>query len=365
VFSNTGLNGFPLFWDSRKNLKKKPLGGYRFLDAAHFPSLLKAMSTGHPYPIKAFLVFGNNTLLTYANSREVYKALMNLDFLLVADIYMTPTAELADIVLPAATWLEVDQILAVPFGSPKVVLVQQKVVEMYEAKQDEWMLIELAKRLKLPMGRLSLEAILDYQLSPLGMNFRKLKEKGHILLNTEYRKYEKVGFNTPSGKVELYSTQLANEGFEPLPTYMEPPESPISTPELAREYPLILTTGSRILEFFHSEGRQIPSLRRRHPYPLVEINSETARKFNIKDGDWVWIETPRGKIKQRARLSDEIHPMVINVEHGWWFPEEKGGEHGVWRSNANVLTNNSPPYEPGIGTYQLRALLCRISRAHE
>jgi len=362
IFSNVSLQSFPIFWDSRKNLKTKPLGNYRFLDAAHFPTLLQAITTGYPYPIKAFLVFGNNTLVTYANSKEVYDALMKLDFFVVVDIYMTPTAELADIVLPAATWLEVDQILSVPFGATKAVLAQQKITEMWEAKQDEWILIELAKRLRLPLGRLRLETILDYQLTPLGLNFKKLKEKGHVFFETKYKKYEEIGFNTPSGKVELYSTRLAMEGFDPLPTYTEPPESPISKPELAKEYPLVLTTGSRILEFFHSEGRQIPSLRKKHPDPIVEINPETAKKFGVENGDWVYIETLRGKIKQKVKITN-IHPRVINVEHGWWFPEEEDSEHGVWQSNVNVLTNNKPPYDPAIGTYQLRGLLCRISKA--
>jgi len=359
IFNNIPLENFPQFWDSKKNMRQ-PLGNYKLLGAAHFPTLLKAINTGKPYPIKAFLVFGNNTLVSYANSKEVYNSLMNLDFFVVTDIYMTPTAELADVVLPAATWLEFDQILAVPFGSPKAILSQQKILEMYESKQDEWILIQLAKRLGLPLGRLKLKTILDYQLSPLNLNFDKLKERGHVFFETEYKKYRKFGFNTPSGKVEFYSSILRNYGFNALPIYKEPPESPVSKPDLKKKYPLILTTGGRSLQFFHSEGRQIKSLRKAHPDPLVEVNPKTAKKYNIKEGDWVYIETLRGRIKQKVKLNDGIHQKVVNAEHGWWFPEDKNVKHGVWKSNVNVLTNNKPPYDPAVGTYQLRALMCRI-----
>ena len=153
---------------------------------------------------------------------------------------------------------------------------------------------------------------------------------------------------------------MENLGYDPLPYYEEPPESPLSTPELAEEYPLILTTGGRIQAYFNSEFRQIPSLRKKHPDPLMEIHPETAEELGIREGDWVWIETRRGKIQQKAKVTEGIDPRVVHVEHGWWFPEEAGPEHGIWKSNANVLTDNGPPYDPAMGTYQLRALLCKV-----
>ena len=102
-----------------------------------------------------------------------------------------------------------------------------------------------------------------------------------------------------------------------------------------------------------------------HPEPRVEIHPEAAAPLGIADGDWVTIATRRGAIRQRARLTNDIHPRVVNAEHGWWFPEEPGPEHGVWRSNANLLTDNGPPYDPAMGTYSLRALLCRIERGDD
>ena len=136
----------------------------------------------------------------------------------------------------------------------------------------------------------------------------------------------------------------------------------MSAPEVAKEFPYVLTTGARIPNFFTSEHRQLPKLRRIYRDPLVEMHPDTARRFAIHSGDWVWIETKRGKIKQRAKITDGIDPRVINVEFGWWFPERQDDERGAWDSNANVLTNIEPPYDPAMGTYQLRALLCRIEK---
>jgi len=102
-----------------------------------------------------------------------------------------------------------------------------------------------------------------------------------------------------------------------------------------------------------------------HPEPLVEIHPQTVKQAEVRDGDWVWIETLRGRIKQKAKVTDGIKPNVVNVQHGWWFPEEAAPEYGLWKSNANVLTSNAPPYDPAMGTYQLRALLCKIYKAGE
>ncbi|MBW1798786.1 MAG: molybdopterin-dependent oxidoreductase [Deltaproteobacteria bacterium] len=328
--------------------------------SAHIPTLFEAMRTGRPYPVRAFLIFGDNALVSYANSKEVYDSLLGLDFLCVMDIYMTPTAEMADIVLPAATWLEVDQIVDMPFGAGNVVLAQQKVTRMWECRQDEEVFVDIARRLNLDSGTESIEEIYDQQLAHLGISFSDLKEKGFVSAPLTYRKYEEGGFRTASGKVELASSYLQMLGYNPLPYYEEPPESPLSTPELAMEYPLILTTGGRSKYFFHSEYRQIPTLRKLHKDPIVDIHPETALKHDIQEGDWVWIESPRGRIKQKARITTEIDPRVVNVEHAWWFPEEPGPEHGVWKSNANVLTTMGQPYDPALGTYQLRALLCKV-----
>jgi len=178
-----------------------------------------------------------------------------------------------------------------------------------------------------------------------------------------YRKYEEKGFATPTGKIELYSTRLEELGYDPLPYYEEPPETPMSAPGLAEQFPYVLTTGARSPVFYHSEYRQLPQLRRGNREPRVEIHPRTAARHGIARGDWVMISTPRGSIRQRAHLTPDILPEVIECQHGWWFPEREGWEHGLWESNANVLTTHKGPYDPAMGSYQLRALLCRIDKA--
>ncbi|MBI3378246.1 MAG: molybdopterin-dependent oxidoreductase [Nitrospirae bacterium] len=366
------VRGYPTLKDklpdgmSKKRLGAesfKLLGGWRaFMPSAHIPALFKAMRTGEPYRIRALLIFGNNPLTTVANSREVYESLQKLDLLIVTDLFMTPTAAIADYVLPAAFWPEVEQVIGYPLVAENIVMAQQKTTETGQCRQDEWIMDELSVRLNLPGSEQSFKDIINYQLSPLGINFHELKERGFVSPPHVYKKYEKDGFRTPSKKVELYCKALEKMGYEPLPTYKEPPESPLQSPELAREFPYVLTTGSRRLEFFHSEHRQIKSLRNRRPYPQVEIHSHTAIKHGIKQGDWVIVSSPRGRIRLKALITEDIHPDVINVEHGWWFPEKPGPDYGVWESNANLLTNNAPPYDPAFGSYQLRGLLCRIQK---
>jgi anaerobic selenocysteine-containing dehydrogenase len=315
--------------------------------------------------VKAFLIFGNNTLTTYANSSRVHEALMQLDLIVCADLFMTPTAELADIVLPAAAWPELDELVGLPTIAANVVLAQQKAVQVGECKSDEEIFIELARRMKLSACTEPVHDVLDGQLraGKQTISFDELRERGFIKVPFRYRKHEEEGFRTPTGKIELYSTRLEQLGYDPLPSYQEPPESPIATPEVARQYPLVLTTGARIPFYFNSEHRQIARLRKAHPDPIAEIHPETAARFGIEKGDWMWIETRRGRMRQKAKLTTGIDPRVINVEHGWWYPEQPGPDHGVWTSNANLLTDNQPPYDPAMGTYQLRALLCRVERA--
>lgn len=374
VFGMHGLGRFPsLIENLTPEMNAKRLGADRFkllcgegadLPAAHIPTLLQAMREGKPYPVKAFLVFGNNTLTTYANSALVYESLMKLDFMLCADLFMTPTAELADIVLPAALWTEIDQLAGLPTVAANVVLANQKAVQVGECKSDEEIFVELARRMKLPVGTEPVEAVLNGQLKAGGIDltFAELKQRGFVKVPFKYRKYETQGFKTPTGRIELYSTQFERMGYAPLPFYEEPPESPISRPDVAKEYPLVLTTGARISYFFNSEHRQVEKLRKASRDPMVDIHPETAARYNIKKGDWIWIETRRGRMRQRARITSGIDPRVIAAEHGWWFPEEPAPEYGVWKSNVNLLTDNQPPYDPAMGTYQLRGLLCRIAK---
>ncbi len=375
VFGMHGLGRFPsLIENLTPEANAKRLGADQFkllggegadLPAAHIPTLLRAMREGKPYPVKAFLVFGNNTLTTYANTSQVYESLMALDFMVCADLFMTPTAELADIVLPAASWPEINQLAGLPTVAANIVVANQKSVRIGECMSDEEIFVELARRMKLPVGTEAVEDVLDAQLAAggVGMTFDQIKQKGFYKVPFKYRKYKNGGFKTPTGKIELYATRFEQMGYAPLPSYEEPPESPISAPEIAADFPLVLTTGGRISYFFNSEHRQIDRLRKAQRDPVAEIHPDTAARLGIVNGAWMWIETLRGKMRQKAKLTTGIDPRVIHVQHGWWFPEQPAPDYGVWTSNANLLTDNKPPYDPAMGTYQLRALLCRVAPA--
>lgn len=331
---------------------------------AHSPTGIKAMLTGKPYPLKAMVVLGSNLVTSLENSKEAYEALSRLEFLVVADVFMTPTAELADVVLPAALWPEKNDISDLLF--PNYLAIREKAVDpVGECWDDKKIVFELAKKMGLNyfknLGFESVEEFLAYRLKTLGETWESFKEKGIITYPIRYKKYEEKGFPTQTGKVELYSKKLEKFGYDPLPHYVEPPESPLSTPHMAQEYPLIMINGRNIF-YFGSGERQISSLRREIPDPLLEIHPQTARKLGINDSAWVRVETPRGEVKYRAKLTEGIHPQVVCGQWGWWFPEKMEKEHGCFESNINVLISNDPPYDPIAGSTLMRGFLCKVTK---
>jgi anaerobic selenocysteine-containing dehydrogenase len=262
-------------------------------------------------------------------------------------------------VLPVATYLEYDGIVAPAYSIP-VALVQQKVSRVSECRSDYEILRDLAQRLG--FGEYfwdTEEQCLDSLLAPSGISFNEFRKIGSLVGSKQYRSYRN-GLPTPSGKVELYSSQLKEWGFDPLPAYYEPPETPFGAPELTTEYPLVLTSGKRGC-YRHSSGRQISSLRGSHPEPLTYIHPQTAEKMGIADRDWVYIETRRGKIKQRAILSSDMDPRVVDVDYAWWFPEDEPADLFGWaQSNINILTDDQPPFNRETGASNLRGILCNV-----
>ncbi len=349
-----------------KEQAAKRLGGDRFRLAGNFAIInpkcvWDAILEEEPYPVKMLFLISSNPLLTRANAREVYHALEKVEFMAVADFFLTPTAEMADIVLPAATWLEMDYIGDF-WKRHGYILPRRKAIQVGECRSDHEMLNDLAHR----VGQgddwwETFEGGLDYILEPLGITWQEFKQMDYIKGETAYRKYKTKGFSTPTRKFELASTLLEKWGYDPLPQFQEPPESPVSTPELTKDYPYILITGMRLPGFFHTENRQVPWLRELHPDPTVEIHPDTAKKEGIQNGDWVIIESPRGKVRQRAKLTPRIHPNVVGAQHAWWFPERKEPDHGWEESNINLLTDNAyEACDPAMGATSVRVLLCKI-----
>lgn len=344
---------------------------------AHSDKLLEQMETGTPYPIRSLWIQTSNPLACIAmDPRRHYEAFMKVEFNVVVDIFMTPTAmACADIVLPAAMFPERKSFFS--WFSPLGAIV--KAVEPLGECKDDWEInFTLAKRLApeaVPEN--SVEEVLDRLLSVAGVTYKEfakrvwiVPEEGHP--TRPYHRYTKgllrgdgePGFNTPTGKVELYNTTFEQSwGVDPLPHFQEPEWSHVSTPELAEKYPLILNTGGRSSVFFHSEHRQIPWLRELDPDPIVEIHPQTARSLDIQPGDWVWIENWLGKCRRRAKVTPTIHPKVVHAPHGWWFPERPGPApsfFGVFETNVNQLIPMGHHDPWGIGGAPHKHMLCRI-----
>jgi anaerobic selenocysteine-containing dehydrogenase len=358
-----GDQNLPLRERITPELKAKMLGGgrYKILDTAviHPRHLLDAIMSGKPYPIRALFVMGSNTLLNQTDPIRTAQAFRKVEFTAVTELFMTPTAQLADILLPASSWLENDEVADVHMGW--VALVRQKVAQIGECRDDKQILFDLARRLGLgdDFPWKDVRDFCDWTLEGSGITFEEFKKISVLTGEMWYKKYEQDGFDTPSGKVELKCSTLESMGYDPLPYYVEPPESPYSTPDLFKEYPLIITLGGRILGYFCSEGRQIKSLRKLNPDPIMEIHPDTAGKLGIQDGDWVWIESQRGRIKQRSKLTDGINPGVVHAQHGWWFPEKEPPEYGFMESNVNLLAADMP-CDPHTGSESLRSFLCKV-----
>ena len=319
------------------------------------PMVVQAILTKHPYPIRAMVAQVTNPLITNSDARRTYEALMRLDLLVVSEIFMTPTAALADIVLPAATGFEFDDIghygLAQGWISAR-----PKIVEPPgESWPDIKILMELGKALG--HGEYFWEdyhGALDEVLAPAGMDYEQFKERGVLKGKGDCKKYEIDGFKTPSKKVELFSKQLKDWGIDPLPAFSE-------LPGVSLEYPL-LATSRKNPYFFHSAYRQISSLRKKHPEPIIEIHPAAAKILGLIEGDWACIITPKGRIEQKVHLYEGMDPRVVFLDYGWWFPEEKLKTLFDWdRSNLNILTAGEP-FDPAMGTPNLRAFPCRIEK---
>jgi anaerobic selenocysteine-containing dehydrogenase len=367
---------------------------FEYTRLAHTPSVIKAILEETPYPVKAMLVMAANPALTAPDSRRVRAALEKLDFLAVADIFMTQTAQLADVVLPACTFLEDTYYATFDAGAylkpthPGLLMLRPQVVPPLEESRPDWRIIfDLAK--KLGYGAYfpwkDIEAAIDYELEPTGITshdladhpegiqipappflYQKFGDKGlfgklmiRFLSRTKfkeyprmYRKYERVGFMTPSQKVEILSRRLQKMGYDALPVYHEPAESPLGDPELAQAFPLVLTTGAKLGCYVHSQMRNIPALKLRMPHNVAEIHPDTAANFGVGEGDIITIESPRNGagVECQARLTSDIRPRVVQLYHGFA------------QANANLLTR-SDSCDPITGAAPLRSLLCRIRKA--
>jgi anaerobic selenocysteine-containing dehydrogenase len=314
-----------------------------------------------PGPIRALMVTGGNPLISMPDSNAFREAFKRLDLLVVHELFMTETAEKANYVLPACTHLEKNGLAYsynVCHGMPYLMLRKKAIEPLYESYSEFRFWTELGK--KMGMGDVfpwkTDEEVIELELKSSGLNYRELKEEkiaGAFYMEKQYGMgaYEVKGFSTPSKKIEIYSETFEKEGFDPLPTYREPDQSPLGDPKMFQKFPLILTTGARILYYTHGQHRNIGGLREKIPEPFAEMHPKTADRFGVKNGDSIIVESNRGQIQVKALVTEEMMEGVVSIPHGW--PRE---------ANVNLLTDVHCR-EPIMGYPQMKSQLCSIRRA--
>jgi anaerobic selenocysteine-containing dehydrogenase len=331
------------------------------MGAAYVPTqcLVRAILSEDPYPVKMAWCSVTNPILTYPDSVATYEAFMKLPFLVVSEIFPTSFTAIADIVLPAATPLEHNSIAYWPawLGHVKA---QPKCVEPPgEAWPDSKMINELAKRVGL--GEYFFddwEESLDLFMAEAGMTYKEFCAKRSLDPTNHYLEDGQPYFRTPSGKVEFYSQQMSQLGLSPLPTFKE-----VSTPRFSKEaferYPLYMTNGKEGA-YFSSGYRHIEAMKKYKSEAICEINPATAAKYGLKDGEMIYIESRKGRIQQRLKVADYVHPMVVLAAFGWWDTEAEGNEYNWRKNNINILSDGDPPYDPGTGSVSLRGIPVRV-----
>ncbi|MDE0885413.1 MAG: molybdopterin-dependent oxidoreductase [Myxococcota bacterium] len=353
-----GYDEHPVYTYRVAEILKEPTEktwGYPYADLvmgcqmANPSDLFRAMSTGAPYPIKAFFVLGNNALLSYPNQHQVHKAMLAQDLIVAHEIFMTPTAMLADYVMPGDVFTERNHVADSWSWGTRLTLSEKVVEPPREASSTFQFWGDLGRRMGLAehFPWKNLDEILDYRLSRSGRTFSEFAGESSMLFQEdEHKKYLKRGFATPSGKVELYSSVLDELGFDPLPYHREGPAT-------SAEYPYRVFTGVRDDSFFQTGQRNIEVLRRKTPLPELFLHPKDADREGIEDGDWAKLETEFGAVAARVSVQASMKEGHVRVPHGWWYPELRGQEllSGAFISSDAVLCSDAPEfldYEQGV-----------------
>ena len=387
---------------------KKRLGGraHKGLGiwwAGHPSSILEAVLTGEPYQPRVWIDRSGNKLGATADSQRWEQAIHKLDFIVHVYMYPTSFSAYADILIPAEEWLETDMLVE----TCNTLVARQATTHLWETMDETLFWSKLAKR----CGELgheacakafdpeymghdlaywdSMDEFLSHWVNRLGMSWKEFAAKAPIeyLPLDQWRSYyvyqqpdplnggKPAGFPTPSKKCELYVESMitlgrtgrpfspidlepADEDYDPLPYYLEPSESPLTD----HEYPLVFT-GGRVPYYHHNTLRNIPWLREMYPAPELWIHPDAAEKYGIEDGDWVWVESRRGRTRGVAKVTQGINPGTVYMER-FWTPETLNTPTHGWREmNVNMLTKSTAPFNDVVGTYTLRAFQVKVYKA--
>ncbi|MGH7905655.1 MAG: molybdopterin dinucleotide binding domain-containing protein [Candidatus Binataceae bacterium] len=313
-----------------------------------------------------------NALGGAPNSRFIAESLKhpNLELLVAHDLFKSPTAQYADYILPASHWLEKPFFtLGTAYMATRGDYAEANYAAMapdHEHRSD----YELWRDLGRLLGQgdywpEQIEQLWEQWIEPAGLTFDDLARRhGPWMEAPSQDLHDRPAYGTPSGRIELKSTLLDEWGIEPTPHHEE---SKIFRLHKS-DYPLVLTTGGRLIEGFHQNAPQASAFRRKFPDPIVQIHPHTAAKLGVREGEWVAIETPVGRVNQRAHLTDILHERVIHAER-WWYPERNGSEpdvFGVFDTNINFCTDDDlDGCDPVMGAWPLRAVPARLTRISE
>jgi anaerobic selenocysteine-containing dehydrogenase len=314
--------------------------------------------SGKPYPVKALIGFGLNYRM-WPDSSGFLDSLKKLELFVNTDLFLTDTCKQADIVLPACSSVERTELRC--YGMGYIIYTEPAIPPLYNSRSDIDIVFELANRLGLddPLFKAGYDASVDWILKPSGITAAELKKhpEGMFVpdpMKIDEKKYLQTGFSTPSGKIEFKSGILAKykgrPGFESLPEYRPPKYSKEATPELAKEYPFILNTGSRLPMFIHTRTFRLSwtkSLRPNHP--SADMNPDDATRLGIEQNQDIRITTPKNSIAVKANLTQMVQPGVIHMFHG--HPE----------ADVNLLFDDDY-LDPLSGFPGFKSALCKIEK---
>jgi thiosulfate reductase / polysulfide reductase chain A len=333
--------------------------------ACHNPTAIDAIITGKPYPVRGMYVSGANIVVNYPNTPKTVDALRSLDFLMVASDTMTPTAELADIVVPKTTGLEEDEIRLMP-GGPVIGMTQAVVPPRGEARNDFQIARGLFAKMEmrgavtanfLPWA--NQDEFIEHLLGDSGVTLEMLRRDGYAQFHYALENFDK--FPSSTGKIELYSEAIASVGVDPLPNYVSPARD-AAAPDVKALFPLTLLTGDREKTYHHSRFRDQPWAKKISPDPRLLIHPATARAMAVADEQWVRIETPgtRGSCKAKIKITENTPEGVVSTGMGWWRPGSMMPGSGAFDVNINAAMTYDGPWDPISGSVDSRGILCRI-----
>lgn len=376
--------------------------------AGHPTSILDAVLTGKPYKPRMWIDRSGNKFGVVADAQKVERVVNELDYIVHVYMYPTSFSAYADILIPSAEWLETDMLVE----TCNMLVARQAATHLWECCDETLFWSRLAKKCA-ELGHENckkafdakfmgddlaywdtMDEFFDQCTGKIGMTWKEVKEKApfeylsvddwrsyYVYKQTDEKTGKPAGFATPSKKIEMYLDSMitlsrtgqpfaayelppASKDYDPLPYYLEPIEGPYNDPELSKEYPLIMTNG-RVPFYHHSTLRNIPALREIYPVPELWMHPSDAKKYGVAPGDWVWIESLRGKIRAKAYVTEGMRPGAVCMER-FWNPETLNTKtHGWKEMNVNVLTKASAPFNDVVGTYTLRAFQVKVWKAKE